>query len=212
MKAEQTPAESTPLEHVRTRRRPWLVVVAVLFVAIGALLAGAVVNAMKTTTPVVVAAAAIERGATISEADLTTVEVHPDAALATIAAGDRGTVVGQTAAVDIPRGSLLTRESLGAAPLPKGHDIAAVALTPAQMPSLPLRPGDKIRLVYTPRQGDDLPPTQTASPTVAATVVSTSVVADTNLTVVNVTVPAAQADSLATIAATGRIALIVEGA
>ena len=87
--------------------------------------------------------------------------------------------------------------------------MVGVALTPPQMPSGGLKPGQLVQLVSTPRQGDDV--TETAAViSVEAVVVSTAPVQDTNLTVVNVTVAADQAEQVVGLSATGRAALIVK--
>lgn len=204
------PAPGQALAQVKRRRRPWLWVVSVLLIALGALLVGSVVNTLKTTVPVVAAAQEILRGNTITVENLIVVEVNPDPGLRTIPAAELDSLVGQTAMFDIPQGSLVVPGSAGGEVVPQeGDSLVGVALTPPQMPSGGLKPGQLVQLVSTPRQGDDL--TDTAAViSVEAVVVSTAPVQDTNLTVVNVTVAAEQAEQLVGLSATGRAALIVK--
>lgn len=212
--APEPTSESTPdvaLAQVKPRRRPWLWVLSALLIALGALLAGAVVNMVKDTSPVVVAARDISRGTQLTAEDLTTVDVHPDPALRTTAGGELSTLLGQTAMVDLPQGSLVVPGSTGGEITPtEGQSLVGIALTPPQMPAGGLKQGQLVQLISTPRQGDDVIET-TPLVDVEAVVITTQTVADTNMTVVNVTVDAQQAPLLAMLSATGRIALIVKG-
>lgn len=215
---KKTPADTkaevpqdVALTHVKPRRRPWLWVLSALLIALGALLAGTVVNMVKDTVPVVVAARDVPRGAQLTAEDLTTVDVHPDPALRTVPGADMAGLVGETVRVDLPQGALVVPGSTGEEIAPvEGQALVGVALTPPQMPAGGLKPGQIVQLISTPRQGDDV---TTDSPVidVEAVIVTTEVVVDTNLTVVNVTVDAAQAPLVATLSATGRLALIVKG-
>lgn len=215
---KKTPADTkaevpqdVALTHVKPRRRPWLWVLSALLIALGALLAGTVVNMVKNTVPVVVAARDVPRGAQLTAEDLTTVDVHPDPALRTVPGADMAGLVGETVRVDLPQGALVVPGSTGEEIAPvEGQALVGVALTPPQMPAGGLKPGQIVQLISTPRQGDDV---TTDSPVidVEAVIVTTEVVVDTNLTVVNVTVDAAQAPLVATLSATGRLALIVKG-
>lgn len=203
--------QDVALTHVKPRRRPWLWVLSALLIALGALLAGTVVNMVKDTVPVVVAARDVPRGTQLTAEDLTTVDVHPDPALRTVPGADMAGLVGETVRVDLPQGALVVPGSTGEEIAPvEGQALVGVALTPPQMPAGGLKPGQIVQLISTPRQGDDV---TTDSPVidVEAVIVTTEVVVDTNLTVVNVTVDAAQAPLVATLSATGRLALIVKG-
>lgn len=213
-KPESAAAATTPevpLSHVKPRRRPWLWVLSALLIALGALLAGAVVNMVKDTVPVVVAARDIPRGAQLTSDDLATVDVHPDPALRTTPGGELNGLVGQTAVVDLPQGALVVPGSTGGEITPtEGQSLVGVALTPPQMPAGGLKPGQLVQLVSTPRQGDDIVDTEPVV-NVEAVVISTETVVDTNMVVVNVTVPADQAPLVASLSATARLALIVKG-
>ena len=121
-------------------------------------------------------------------------------------------LVGQTAMVDLPQGALLVPGSTGSGITPtEGQSLVGVALTPPQMPAGGLKQGQVVQLISTPRQGDDVVADAPVID-VEAMVVTTEAVIDTNMTVVNVTVDADQAPLVATLSATGRLALIVKGA
>jgi hypothetical protein len=83
-----------------------------------------------------------------------------------------------------------------------------VALTSAQLPARPLAPGDRVRIVQTPRPQEDPPAEEPSS--VAATVVGVREIPDTGQSVVDVTVPAGDAARLAALVATGRVAIVVD--
>ena len=211
-----TTASSIPktvgLTPVKKRRRPWLWAVSILLIALGALLAASVVNSMRDTVPVVVAAAPITRGEPITAAQLTTVEVHPDELLATTPGDKLNQLVGKTAQMDVPKGVPLAPNVAGGKLQPgQGQALVGVALTPSQRPVGNLSQGKKVQLIYTPRQGDDY--AAEAEPVaIDATVLETQNIRDTNLVVVNVAVAAQHAPQLASINATGRLALILKEA
>jgi hypothetical protein len=76
------------------------------------------------------------------------------------------------------------------------------------MPSEPLYSGDSVRIVTTP--GDQGEITNEDPVTVEAVVVGVSRVEETGETVVDVSVPEADAADLAARAATGRVALVLD--
>lgn len=81
-----------------------------------------------------------------------------------------------------------------------------VALTTAQLPSIGLAAGDSVRFVATPQQGGELP---VADPAVIEAQVINVASTDTGV-LVNVQVTSKQAPALAAMAATTRIALILD--
>ena len=90
----------------------------------------------------------------------------------------------------------------------EGESLVGISLTPAQMPSEPLFGGDVVRIVTTP--GDQGEVTDKEPVTIEATVVGVSRVEETGETVVDVSVPEAEAADLAARAATGRVALVLD--
>lgn len=194
----------------RLRRRPGLVAVSVVLVGVGASLAAWVTTTVGDASPVVAARVAVARGEVITADDVTVVRISLDPAVATIPGGDADALVGLRAAVDLPAGSLLTPDSVTGEDVPAdGQSVVGIALDPGQLPARALRPGDRVRVVSTPREGDD-PPVQTPA-AVPVTVVSTTVAPDTGLVVVDVTVPQEAAAGLVAAAATGRVALVLDG-
>ena len=106
-------------------------------------------------------------------------------------------------------GTLLTEQAVTDNLVPgEGESLVGISLTPAQMPSEPLYGGDVVRIVTTP--GDQGEVTDKEPVTIEATVVGVSRVEETGETVVDVSVPEADAADLAARAATGRVALVLD--
>ena len=104
---------------------------------------------------------------------------------------------------------MLTPDSFTAEVVPAdGQSVVGVALTPAQAPGLDLLYGDKVRVVVTPAQGEELP---AGTPlTNDATVVGVRTSDETGQTVVDLLLPEVDAAVLATRIATGNIALVLD--
>lgn len=200
------------LTAVKGRRRPWLWAVAVLMIALGSLLAGGVVHMLKDTIPVVATAQAIQRGHKITEADLKVVEVRPDPGLATLDAAAKDQLLGQVALTSIPQGQLMNPGVVGETVVPgEGKSLVGVALTPPQRPASELTPGSIVLVVSTPRNGDDPSPDAPAV-RVEGVIVSVTDDAETNLAIVDLAVPTAESELVASLSASGRVALIVKEA
>lgn len=203
------PAAAALVPPPKLRRRPALVAAAIGAICIGALLAGWAWTATTNTRDVLVARHTIERGAVIEADDLARVRLSADPALKPVAAAQFDQVVGQRAAMDIAEGGMLTPGSFTAEVVPgEGQSVVGVALTPAQAPGLGLQYGDKVRVVVTPAQGEELP---AGTPlTNDASVVGVHTSDETGQTVIDLLVPKADATVLATRIATGNIALVLD--
>jgi len=195
----------------KMRRRPGLVVVSVVLVAVGAVIAAGVTTAVGNTVPVLAVRTDVARGERITSGDLMAVRISVDPALSTIPGEALDSVVGMRAATDLPAGGLVTAGSVTDEVIPAaGESMVGISLSASQRPARELLPGDLVRVVSTPRQGDD-PPLETPD-TVAAEVVAATVVPETGEVVVDVRVPQSQAAALVAAAATGRVAVVLDGA
>lgn len=206
---QEGPAATALAPPPKLRRRPALIAAAIGAVCIGALLAGWAWTATTNTQEVLVARHSIERGAVIEADDLARVRLSADPALKPVSAAQLEDVVGQRAAMDIAEGGMLTPGSFTSEVVPaEGQSVVGVALTPAQAPGLELQYGDRVRVVVTPAQGEELP---AGTPlTNDAIVVGVHVSEETGQSVVDLLVPKADAAVLATRIATGNIALVLE--
>jgi hypothetical protein len=193
----------------KLRRRPALLAAALVAICLGALLAAWAWTATTTTQEVLVARHTIERGAVIEADDLARVRVSADPALKPVPARQFDEVVGQRAAYDVAAGGMLTPDSFTADVVPSGNNsIVGVALTPAQAPGLGLTTGDRVRVVVTPAQGEQLP---TGGPQFSeATVAGTHVSEETGELIVDLLVSHADAAVLAARAATGNVSLVLD--
>ena len=195
---------------MRSRRRPAVIAAGVALVIVGALGSWWYASSARVTTTVFVTSGEITRGETIESQDLTTLELDGRQNTDAYTVEQSTDVIGKIATVDLPAGSLITPRVLGSTlAIEDGQSLVGFTLTGAQMPSYPLAAGDQVRIVDTPvAQGD--PPAYTPQ-TFPATVFSVVRDADNQQWVVNVIVPRAQAADLAARAATGRVALVLDG-
>lgn len=204
-----TPEPAPVAPAVKLRRRPGLVVIAVVVTALGCLLGAWAWSAMSSTEEVLAATHTIHRGEIIRAGDLKRIRISGDLALTPLPASAYDSVVGHRAALDISAGGLLTTDSSITAPMPpKGQSVVGISLTPAQVPAMPMRGGDKVRIIVTP--GDNSDAATGTPPFTSAVVVDTALDETTGNTVVNVLVPHADASVLAARAATGHVALVLD--
>lgn len=220
MKTEQrakTPeSDSTPRPaagpgasgHSKLQRSPLLMVLGLLVLAAGAVFGWFMWATTSSASEVVAAKVDVQRGQVITVQDLTTVRVTLDPSLRTVPGDDLQSLVGRRAASDLSAGTLISPDQLTEVLLPStGMSVVSVPIDSGLVPSVPIRAGDTVRLVQTPTTGGEL----SATPlTVTAEVVSVAV--DDPTTVVNVLVPAGKASNLAELAATGRVALVLDSA
>ena len=193
----------------RSRRRPGLLAVGIALIALGGLAAVWLVNSAATRTPVLVITRSVPYGSVITAEDLESVPVSVDPTVQTIPAGRLNTVVGSVAATSLTAGSLLSPAQLmPTAPPGPGQVLVPVAIPPTRMPAGGLAPGDVIQIVDTPTTDADLSalPPQTFT----ASVVRVAAPDVNSVTVVDVTVPAADGPTVAALSATGCVAVVVE--
>jgi hypothetical protein len=193
----------------KLRKRPALLGAGVAVTALGCLLGAWAWSATTSTEEVIAARNTIHRGEVITARDVQRITISGTPALEPVPASAYDDVVGRRAALDISAGGLLTTESTTGAPLPpQGQSIVGISLTPAQVPTVPMHGGDKVRIVVTP--GDNGNVRANATQFTVASVVDTYLDETTGNTVVNVMVPYADAGVLAARASTGNVALVLD--
>lgn len=204
---------TAPVPHLvpppKIRRRPVHIVATIAAIFIGASIAAWGWTATTTSEEVIAARTTIPRGAVITADDLTTAQISSDNTLKVVPSQDIDELVGKRAALDIAAGGLLTPEMATEDNMPpQGQSIVGISLTPAQVPAMTPRSGDKVRIVATAGEGGD---TSSGTPlTTSAEVLDSSTDEVSGNTVVNVLVPYADAAVLADRASTGNIALVVD--
>lgn len=206
---ESTPAAPPLAPPPKLRRRPALLAGAIAAICLGALLGAWAWTSTTNTKEVLVARDTIPRGAIIEAKDLERVRINADPALNPVAASSYDDIVGQRAALDIAAGSLLTDTSTSEELLPpEGMSVVGVALTPAQVPGLPLQSGDRVRVVTTPGEGQQA---ASGAPGFSeAEVIGSHVDDATGELIVDLLVPHVDATVLAARVATGNVALVLD--
>jgi hypothetical protein len=191
------------------RSRIWIAAALVL-IALGGLIAWFVVANLRDTTPVVAVRNDIPRGSIINAADLTTANINHDATLQTLPASQLAQIVGKRTNVDLKAGTLIPPAAITDTLLPPaGQSLIGLALAPGQLPATALHPGDKVRLVSTPKDQDD-PTAASPAVTILGEVVTSTTLTDTTKTRVDVLVSVNDSATAAALAATNRVALIVD--
>jgi hypothetical protein len=182
---------------------------AIALMAVFALGAAALYAYVSQSQPYLAVARDVPMGAQLSAADLVTVHINPDPALAVIPAGRSAEVIGRYAAVPLMPGMLLAEEALTDQQIPApGEQVVGVALQPGQMPSTPLHPGDRVLLVTTgEEQADDGTPVP--APTVAATVVHVAAGGRNGSLTVSVAVPEQDGPLVARLSGEGRLVVVL---
>ncbi|BBE49142.1 MULTISPECIES: SAF domain-containing protein [Rhodococcus] len=202
-------SDFTATSRTKVRRRPIFLAAGIALVVVFVIGAVALVNGMRQVTNVLVVSHDIAQGQQITSQDLTTKQVNADAGIASVAVEDKASVVGQAAAVPIPSGTVLNPNAVTTAVIPgKGLTLVGVTVSYSKLPAEPLRAGDQVRIVDTPRDQDDSP---VQGPiTSKAQVVSTRLIPETSETTVDVLVQADEASWVSARAATRRVAIVLD--
>jgi hypothetical protein len=196
------------------RRRPGLIALSVALIAVGGLSGAVLYTASGQRTTVVVVTRDVPVGSQITKDDLGQASIALDPAVKSVKAAKADSLVGQRAAVDLKAGSLLAPSQVTSKSL-VGPDeqLVGVSVKPSQLPTTPLKPGQKVLVVSTPNA--DAASSNSASvdatpKTLQATVVAVGKAATaTGNVVIDVAVPATDGPALASRVATGDVALIV---
>ncbi|MEV6699234.1 SAF domain-containing protein [Streptomyces sp. NPDC051453] len=138
------------------RRRPGLIALSLALIAAGG--TGVVVLVLQAghRTQVVTVTRDVQVGEVLTEADLGRASIALDPAVKAVTADELDSVVGKRAAVELRPGSLLAPSQVTSHQLIKADEqLVPVGLKPEQVPATALTPGQKVRLVHVPAQGED---------------------------------------------------------
>lgn len=181
---------------------------ALLFVVVSVVVAAWVWQQRSDRVEVIVAGVAVPVGEVVDREDLRAVEVAGlDGALDV---GEVESVVGQTAAVALVPGQVLTRDMLTSAPVPAaGERVVGMEMEATRVPS-GLAPGDRVTVLAVPPSGDPGAVSELLDPAVLAeaVLVRDVTVAEGALTRLSLVVGEDAAERVGAFAATGRVALI----
>lgn len=181
---------------------------AVLFVVMAVLLAGWFWQQKSDRQEVLVVARPVPAGAVLTTEDLGIVEVA--GVRAAISSSDTESVIGNTAAVGLVEGQILTRDMVTADPLPgPGERVVGLQLDATRAPT-GIGPGDAVVVLAVPPSGDPSSPDELDDPTVLAprATVASAVVVEGAGTRLSLLVPEAVAERVTAYVAAGRVALI----
>ena len=229
--ATGTPTSSTPVTSAgpvsaprvvgQRRIRAGHLGLAVALIAVGGLLAAFAFYAATRTGDYLAVAKPVSAGATITDADLVSVQVNSAVGLSPVSASKRAQVIGKRAKVSLVPGTLLTEEQLTDTELVgPGQQQVGIGLKPERMPARKLSPGDKVQLVATADPNasatDSASTNNDTAPTsierYPGTVVDSSPQTDTDsTTVVYVAVDGGDAPRIVALAAAGRIGIVLTG-
>lgn len=204
--AEKVSALTGPPSAQKLQRKPLLMVLAVLLVSAGAVSGLWLWASSSSAVEVVSVRAGVQRGHLIAVTDLSVVRVAVDPSVRTVPSAELDGLVGRRAAADLTAGTLLSPAQVSDLPVPgPGSSVVGVPVAPGLMPSEPLLAGDLVRLVHTPGPQGEL-----AGDPLTITARVLRVVAGDTQTVVDVVVSIDKAAPLAAMAATGRVAVVLD--
>ena len=211
-KLPPAPAVRSAAARRRVGRRS--LVLSVLVVLLGGLLAFVAGQMLTAHNEVLAVARDVQVGSTITADDLTTASVTSDPHLSPIPASELADVVGQVAQVPLHRGELLTPAQVGAGSgLSAGELLVALPLTDGQFPARGLTPGQPVLIVATPGATTATNATNSAvagDRTIKATVAEVGAPnPTTQVTVVDVRLREADGPTVAQLASTGNLALVL---
>ncbi|HEY5786550.1 MAG TPA: SAF domain-containing protein [Microlunatus sp.] len=192
------------------RRNPKWIALGVIAVCLGGLLSYVIYARVATESAVVAMAATVYRGEVIEAGDLTAITLSGDPTLPTVPADQAGSLVGQRAAYDLVDGSLVAPSAVTTAALPAAQRaVVGMRLAGGRAPADFLVPGAPLRLVALP-PADAQPGAADpyAGKTFAARAVSSQPGPDAGSLFVDVDVPAAQAPTIALLAAQDRLSVV----
>lgn len=199
----------TAPEPPKLRRRPMLVALSVLLIALGALLGAWLLSSLSGTESYVAVRDDIQRGEQIEETDLVRTQLRRDGAISPLLWSQQRVIVGTYATVDMAKGSIVTRESVAAEIAPRaGHREVGLALMPGQSIAGELRNGEPIEVVIVPASADAGAPQEP----VAGFVLSARTSQDGQTRLVDVEVPESQAKAITAAASRQEVAIQVASA
>ncbi|WP_030274492.1 SAF domain-containing protein [Streptomyces sp. NRRL B-24484] len=196
----------------RRSRRPMVVAVGVALAALGGLSAAYFVNQAGDRVSVIAVAHDIPAGKVITSDDLIAASVVADPALKPVPVTRSHDILGKAAAADLPAGALVTDRSVRSGkPVAAGKDIVGVLAKQGQLPAGALQAGDVVTVVQTPGQGQDDAKSTGQPSTIGAVVVQVSAPDANGVRVVDLAVSPVEAPTVASWAATGRVAVVLKG-
>lgn len=194
---------------VRARRSPRLIALGILLACLGGLAGAMLLTTSTRTASVVVMARSVARGDTLRPGDLGVVTIGPAPGVRTVPSADLSRLVGRTARVDLPEGSLPGPDAVGDLVVPADYSQVGLKLEAGRVPVSALPPGTTVQLVPVSATASDPTP---QGPPITAVVVSSPTPNESGSSVVlDIAVAADQAVGVAQLAARGELAVVRVG-
>lgn len=192
---------------VRARRNPRWIAVGILAICLGALGSLLLYSQVATSTTVIAVNRTIMRGETIQPGDLGQVTVGDLGGMTPISASELTSLIGKQALLDLPQGSFVVEGSIGTPAEPEGFSRVGLRLTPGRVPIAPLPAGTPVKLISVPAPNAS---TSTTEISVIGQIATAPSVAPDGSRVLDVSVPTRHAPTIARLAASDQLALILE--
>jgi hypothetical protein len=217
------PARSAAVASRTTRRA---LIISVLVVLVGGVLAFGAAQVLTRHTQVLAVSQDVTVGAMITDADLSVASVTKDPNISSIPASERSQIVGMIARVGLVKGELLTRAQVGTSSgFAPGEMLVALALKQGEFPVRGLTAGQTVLIVATPGANGSTSGagsgagsgsssngagTGSFSPGIDGTVAEVGTMNPaTQVTVIDVRVSQSDGVSVARLASTGNLAVIL---
>ena len=207
---ENEQAVAVPVGHLKARRSPRLVAAGLLVACLGGLGGAMAYQQASHANQVIVVQHTVPRGEVVRQSDLAVVTIGSAPGVHTTPARDLDALIGRRALVDLPAGSLVATESVGEPRLPDGTAQLGLKLAAGRLPVEPLPAGTPVDLVAvtSDKQGVTAA-TQSSSLVVEARIQTAGQPSpDGSAVVLDVAVPAAQAQRIADLAARDLLVIV----
>ncbi len=202
------PGTSSSRIQMRLRRQPRWLIAGVLAVAIGGLGTAYSLTSLTASDDVIQVTRTVHRGETVEASDLAVVSVSRAAGLDTVPASELSAVVGEVASTDLPGGTLLVADSVGAPEVPPGMARVGLKLGPGRLPAASLRPGASVLVVALPQQDGERAVPEASIP---ASLAGEPVELPDGTMAVDVMVANQRAETVARLSALDRVVLVRQG-
>lgn len=132
----------------KLRRRPALIALSVLLIALGALLAAWLVSQLVSGQSVVAIRNDIPRGTQIHAEDLAEARMSSDGQISALPWSRRNEIIGKYADVDFRKGGIISGGTVSEKVVPSGNDsLVGLVLPDGRRPTTELRVGDQVRVI-----------------------------------------------------------------
>lgn len=197
-----------PQPKLRARRSPRLIALGVLLACLGGLGAVLVQSQTSSTQSVVLMAHSVARGDVVERSDVTVVTIGTAPGVRTVPAAHIAEMIGQTALVDLPEGTLPGPNAVGTLNLPKGGVEVGLKVASGRLPLSDLPIGTAVQLVMVPADGAAASQARSVD---AVVVAAPREVAEGGAWTLDVSVPAESAADVAVQSAREQLVVVRKG-